>query len=99
LAPFKTKNYADRHSFVTSLLEDLRTFLTLLELSRQQVLSYDEMRKSPVVNSGDAVRMILYLNGKNLTNTPLKYTEGQPGRPIQRETYGQTWQFGVEGTF
>jgi hypothetical protein len=41
----------------------------------------------------------LYVNGKNLTNTPLKYTEGQPGRPIQRETYGMTWQFGVEATF
>ena len=41
----------------------------------------------------------LYLNAKNLTNTPLKYTEGQPGRPIQRETYGMTWQFGVEATF
>jgi hypothetical protein len=43
------------------------------------VLSYDEMRKLPVVNSGDAVRMILYLNGKNLTNTPLKYPEGPAG--------------------
>ncbi|GAC1499710.1 MAG: TonB-dependent receptor [Steroidobacteraceae bacterium] len=41
----------------------------------------------------------LYLNAKNLTNTPLKYTEGLPGRPIQRETYGQTWQFGVEAAF
>jgi TonB-dependent receptor len=41
----------------------------------------------------------MYLNVKNLTNTPLKYTEGQSGRPIQRETYEQTVQFGVEATF
>ena len=41
----------------------------------------------------------LYLNAKNLTNTALKFTEGLAGRPIQRETYGQTWQFGVEASF
>jgi hypothetical protein len=41
----------------------------------------------------------LYFNAKNLTNTALKYTEGQPGRPIQREFYEQTYQFGVTVTF
>jgi hypothetical protein len=41
----------------------------------------------------------LYFNAKNLTNTPLKYTEGQPGRPIQREFYQQTYQLGVVVTF
>ena len=37
----------------------------------------------------------LYLNAKNLTNTPLKFTEG-PGddRVIQREFYGVTLQAG-----
>jgi TonB-dependent receptor len=41
----------------------------------------------------------LYFNAKNLTNTALKYTEGQPGRPIQREFYLQTYQVGVVVTF
>jgi hypothetical protein len=41
----------------------------------------------------------VYLNGKNLTNTPLKYTEGVPGRPIQREFYKATIQFGVLANF
>jgi TonB-dependent receptor len=45
----------------------------------------------------DAVSV--YFDAKNLTNTPLKYTEGQPGRPIQRETYGPTYLVGVVATF
>jgi len=42
----------------------------------------------------------LYLNAKNLTNTPLKFTEG-PGdnRVIQREFYGVTLQFGFDYKF
>jgi TonB-dependent receptor len=37
----------------------------------------------------------VYLNVKNLTNTPLKFTEGPgPDRVIQREFYGATVQFG-----
>jgi TonB-dependent receptor len=40
-----------------------------------------------------------YLNVKNLTNTPLKYSEGTSNRPIQRETYRQTLQFGLNATF
>lgn len=39
-----------------------------------------------------------YLNVKNLTNTPLKFTEGEgENRVIQREFYGVTLQFG--GTY
>ena len=45
----------------------------------------------------DAVSV--YFDAKNLTNTPLKYTEGQPGRPLQRETYGPTYLLGVVVTF
>jgi TonB-dependent receptor len=41
----------------------------------------------------------LYFNAKNLTNTALKYSEGLPGRPIQREFYLQTYQLGVVMTF
>jgi outer membrane receptor protein involved in Fe transport len=45
----------------------------------------------------DAVSV--YFDAKNLTNTPLKYSEGQPGRPIQREFYGPTYLLGVVVTF
>ena len=39
--------------------------------------------------------MKLYFNVKNLTNTPLKFTEGPgPNRVIQREFYDATIQFG-----
>jgi outer membrane receptor protein involved in Fe transport len=41
----------------------------------------------------------VYLNVKNLTNTPLKYAEGTTVRPIQREFYLQTLQFGVNASF
>ncbi|MDE2082049.1 MAG: TonB-dependent receptor [Burkholderiales bacterium] len=41
----------------------------------------------------------VYFNAKNLTNTPLKFTLGSSDRPIQRETYGRTFQFGVLGHF
>jgi TonB-dependent receptor len=42
----------------------------------------------------------VYFNAKNLTNTPLKFTEG-PGedRVIQREYYGVTLQFGATYKF
>lgn len=41
----------------------------------------------------------VYFNAKNLTNTPLKFTEGSSNRPIQRETYGTTLQVGLSGHF
>jgi TonB-dependent receptor len=41
----------------------------------------------------------LYLYCKNITNTPLKYTEGTSVRPIQREFYRETWLFGVNARF
>jgi outer membrane receptor protein involved in Fe transport len=41
----------------------------------------------------------IYGNAKNLTNTPLKFTEGQPERPIQREFYGPTYQAGLQFNF
>jgi TonB-dependent receptor len=63
--------------------------------------TYSEARTSLDFGSNyfatEAIKV--YLNAKNLTNTPLKYSEGLPGRPIQRETYGITLQFGVEATF
>jgi hypothetical protein len=37
----------------------------------------------------------LYLNFKNLTNNPMRYSEGPDDRPIQREFYGITVQAGV----
>jgi len=41
----------------------------------------------------------VYFDAKNLTNTPLKFAEGVPGRPLQRETYGPTYLVGVLVTF
>jgi TonB-dependent receptor len=41
----------------------------------------------------------VYANVKNLTNTPLKFTEGSSVRPIQREFYLQTIQFGLNASF
>ena len=37
----------------------------------------------------------LYLNGKNLSNSPLKFYEGSAERTTQRELYGRTVQAGV----
>ncbi|HEX4197408.1 MAG TPA: TonB-dependent receptor [Caulobacteraceae bacterium] len=37
----------------------------------------------------------VYFNVKNLLNTPLRYYEGSPDRPIQREFYDATYEAGV----
>jgi TonB-dependent receptor len=39
--------------------------------------------------------MQLYFNAKNLLDTPLRFNEGNPDRPTQREFYGQTLEIGV----
>ena len=45
-------------------------------------------------------RVRIYLEGKNLLNTPLEYTEGPSWyRPIQREFYGLTIIGGVRASF
>lgn len=41
----------------------------------------------------------VYLNVKNLTNDPMRYSEGTQNRPIQREFYGTTYQAGVTMKF
>jgi len=41
----------------------------------------------------------LYFNAKNLLNTPLRYYEGEPNRPIQREFYDVTIEGGVRAHF
>ena len=38
----------------------------------------------------------VYVNAKNLSNTPLKFTEGSDNRPIQREYYGITMTAGLQ---
>ena len=40
-----------------------------------------------------------YFNVKNLLNTPLRYYEGSPSRPIQREVYSQTYEVGLRARF
>ncbi len=39
--------------------------------------------------------LVLYFNAKNLLNTPTTYDQGTLDRPIQREFYRETYQFGV----
>ncbi len=41
----------------------------------------------------------VYFNAKNLTNQPLRYYEGSSNRPIQREFYDATYEFGVKAHF
>ncbi|HEX3406524.1 MAG TPA: TonB-dependent receptor [Caulobacteraceae bacterium] len=41
----------------------------------------------------------VYFNAKNLLNTPLRYYEGFPFRPIQREFYDVTYEAGVRAHF
>lgn len=44
-------------------------------------------------------RLTLYFNVKNLNNEPLRFFEGSPDRPVQREFYLQTFEFGVRAHF
>ena len=37
----------------------------------------------------------IYFNIKNLLNTPHRFYQGTPDRPIQREFYDVTLEFGV----
>jgi len=41
----------------------------------------------------------VYFNAKNLTNTPMTFSEGTSDRVIQREFYGATYQIGVNLTY
>jgi hypothetical protein len=38
----------------------------------------------------------VYFNAKNLTNAPLRFYEGSPNRPIQREYYDVTLEGGAK---
>jgi len=44
-------------------------------------------------------RWSVYFDAKNLLNTPLRYYEGQPFRPIQREFYDATYEGGIRFRF
>ena len=41
----------------------------------------------------------VYLNVKNLLDSPVRYTQGTTNRTIQREFYGQSYQLGVTAKF
>jgi len=41
----------------------------------------------------------VYFDAKNITNAPLKFTEGTSDRPIQREYYRPTYQFGLQFSY
>lgn len=66
-----------------------------LDVWTQERLSVDFGSQYRVSNG-----LNLYFNVKNLTNTPLKFTEGPgPNRVIQREFYDATLQFGAVLSF
>lgn len=62
---------------------------------------YQEDRTTVDVAASYALdrHLSLYLNFKNITNEPLKYTEGQSNRPIQREFYNVTLQAGLNFSY
>ncbi|MFI4974293.1 MAG: TonB-dependent receptor [Caulobacterales bacterium] len=41
----------------------------------------------------------VYFSAKNLLNTPLRYYEGVPNRPVQREFYDATFEGGIRAHF
>jgi outer membrane receptor protein involved in Fe transport len=41
----------------------------------------------------------IYFNAKNLTNEPLRFYQGSPSFPIQREFYDVTYEAGVKVHF
>ena len=41
----------------------------------------------------------VYFDAKNLLNTPLRYYEGSPDRPLQREFYDVTLEGGIRAKF
>ena len=44
-------------------------------------------------------KLSFYFGAKNLLNTPLKFYEGSPDRPIQREFYGPTFTAGINFSY
>ncbi len=63
--------------------------------------AFSEARTSVDFGSSYAMnkQVSFYFNAKNLTNTPLVFSEGQANRVIQREFYGATYQFGLNLTY
>jgi len=60
--------------------------------------AYQDKRVTLDVSGGyDFTRSVkLYWSVKNLTDAPLRFYEGTPNRPIQREFYGQTFEAGFK---
>jgi len=58
---------------------------------------FSEPRLSVDIGASYAISktVSIFLNGKNLTNTPLRFSEGSANKPIQREFYGPTYQVGL----
>jgi TonB-dependent receptor len=58
---------------------------------------YSEARTTADLGGSLALNknLSVYVNAKNVTNAPLKFTEGTSNRPIQREFYGPTYQLGI----
>ena len=62
---------------------------------------YNAQRTSMDFGSSYAIsrQLGLYFNIKNLLNTPHRFYQGTPDRPIQREFYSQDYLFGVRYDF
>lgn len=60
--------------------------------------SYQDKRITlDLAGSYDITRNVrFYASVKNLTDAPLRFYEGTPNRPIQREFYGQTYEAGIK---
>jgi TonB-dependent receptor len=58
--------------------------------------AYQDERKSLDLGSQYQINKwaMFYFNVKNLTDDPMRYSEGREDRPIQREFYGVTYQAG-----
>lgn len=67
----------------------------------QDTTTYEDKRLQWDFTSSYIVNptLTLYFNIKNLNNAPLRFYEGSPDRPLQREFYLQTFEFGARAHF
>jgi TonB-dependent receptor len=67
----------------------------------QDTTTYEDKRLQWDFTSSYIVNpmLTLYFNVKNLNNEPLRFYEGSPDRPLQREFYLQTFEFGARAHF
>lgn len=69
--------------------------------SSQTTNNYEDKRLQVDFTSSYEVNrnLTVFFNAKNLNNEPLRFFEGRADRPLQREFYLQTFEFGVRTHF